>query len=36
MDSSDDRVRAGHTYLLVIVCEVLVVTGLWLLGRIFS
>jgi hypothetical protein len=36
MHPAEDDEPAGRMYLLVIVCEVIVVTGLWLLGRAFA
>jgi hypothetical protein len=35
MDQADDR-SAGRTYALVIMCEVLVIAGLWAFERLFS
>jgi hypothetical protein len=32
----DDAAAVGRTYLLVVICEVVVVAGLWLLGRCYS
>jgi hypothetical protein len=35
-DSTQDDGRIGRTYLLVVICEVIVVGGLWLVDRFYS
>jgi hypothetical protein len=34
-DDTADNGRAGRLYVLVVICEVVAITALWLLGRTF-
>jgi hypothetical protein len=36
LDSTENDGRIGRTYLLVVICEIAVIGGLWLLGRVYS
>ena len=36
LDTTQDDGRIGRTYLLVVICEIAVIGGLWLLGRFYS
>jgi hypothetical protein len=36
VNQTDDSGGIGRTYLLVVICEVVVVAGLWALGRYYG